>query len=295
MTGPGSDEQIRDWVRGLGLPGLIDLHTHFLPERVLAKVWAYFDAAGAHYGTEWPVRYRLPEPERLAALRSFGVIAFAPLVYPHKPEMAEWLNDWVAEFAAGVPEAVPTATFFPEPGAADYLVRALDAGARCVKAHVQVGDYDPADPLLDKVWGLIAESGVPVVIHCGHGPRRGRFTGLEVFEQVLRRHPRLTAVLAHAGSPDYLGALELVRRYPRVHLDTTMVGVAFVERNAPLPADWTARLAEIGDRVALGTDFPNIPYEYSEQLRVIAGWAEELGPEFLRAVLHDTPARLLGR
>lgn len=295
MTGPGSDEQIRDWVRGLGLPGLIDLHTHFLPERVLAKVWAYFDAAGAHYGTEWPVRYRLPEPERLAALRSFGVSAFAPLVYPHKPEMAEWLNDWVAEFAAGVPEAVPTATFFPEPGAADYLVRALDAGARCVKAHVQVGDYDPADPLLDKVWGLIAESGVPVVIHCGHGPRRGRFTGLEVFEQVLRRHPRLTAVLAHAGSPDYLGALELVRRYPRVHLDTTMVGVAFVERNAPLPADWTARLAEIGDRVALGTDFPNIPYEYSEQLRVIAGWAEELGPEFLRAVLHDTPARLLGR
>ncbi|MCO1578099.1 amidohydrolase [Crossiella sp. SN42] len=295
MTGPGSDEQIRDWVRGLGLPGLIDIHVHFMPERVLAKVWAYFDAASEHYGVAWPVRYRFDEPTRLAVLRGFGVIGFAPLLYPHKPAMAEWLNDWAAEFAEREPDAVPTATFYPEPGADAYLARALERGVRCLKAHVQVGDYDPADPLLDKVWGLIAESGVPVVIHCGHGPLPGRHTGLDVFETVLRRHPRLTAVLAHAGTPDYLAALELLRRYPRVHLDTTMVGVAFTERNAPLPADWTARLAEFGDRVALGTDYPNIPYEYSEQLRAIAGWAQDLGPEFLRAVLHDTPARLLGR
>ncbi|WHT18447.1 amidohydrolase family protein [Crossiella sp. CA-258035] len=295
MTGPGSDGEIRDWVRGLGLPGLIDIHVHFMPERVLAKVWAYFDAASEHYGVDWPVRYRFDEPTRLAVLRGFGVIGFAPLLYPHKPAMAEWLNDWAAEFAEREPDAVPTATFYPEPGADAYLARALERGVRCLKAHVQVGDYDPADPLLDKVWGLVAESGVPVVIHCGHGPLPGRHTGLDVFETVLRRHPRLTAVLAHAGTPDYLAALELVRRYPRVHLDTTMVGVAFTERNAPLPADWTARLAEFGDRVALGTDYPNIPYEYSEQLRAIAGWAQDLGPEFLRAVLHDTPARLLGR
>ncbi|WP_185009833.1 amidohydrolase family protein [Crossiella cryophila] len=295
VTGPGSDGQIRDWVRGLGLPGLVDLHVHFMPERVLAKVWAYFDAAAQHYGTPWPVTYRVDEQARVELLRGFGVIGFAPLVYPHKPGMADWLNEWSAGFAGQVPEAVRTGTFYPEPGAADYLARALSEGVRCLKAHVQVGDYDPADPLLDKVWGLIAESGVPVVIHCGHGPLPGRFTGLEVFEPVLRRHPRLTAVLAHAGLPDYAGALDLVARYPRVHLDTTMVGVPFTERGAPLPVDWTARLAEFGDRIALGTDFPNIPYEYSEQLRAIAGWAEDLGPDFLRAVLHDTPAKLLGR
>jgi uncharacterized protein len=64
-----------------------------------------------------------------------------------------------------------------------------------------------------------------------------------------------------------------------------------------VPADWPARLAGVADRVALGTDFPNIPYGYHEQLAAIASWAaadERLGVPFLRAVLHDVPGRLLG-
>jgi len=71
------------------------------------------------------------------------------------------------------------------------------------KMHVQVGGFDPRDELLDQAWGLLAEAGVPVVLHCGHGPIRGAFTGLDVFAQVLDRHPRLTAVFAHAGMPEY--------------------------------------------------------------------------------------------
>ena len=267
---------------------------HFMPEQVLAKVWAYFDQAATHYGTEWPVHYRLPEPERLARLRELGVIGFAPLVYPHKPGMGEWLTEWAVDFGQRTPGAVPTATLFPEPGVESYLGKALDAGARCVKAHVQVGDYDPVDPLLDPAWGLLAEAGVPVVVHCGHGPLPGTHTGLDRYDAVLKRHPRLTAVLAHAGMPEYSAALDLVARYPNVHLDTTMVGVPFT--GLPLPADWAARLADVPDRIVLGSDFPNIPYAYAEQLRAIADWAaadDRLGTPFLRAVLHDNPARLL--
>ncbi|MBP2476613.1 putative TIM-barrel fold metal-dependent hydrolase [Crossiella equi] len=292
MTGPGSDAEIRDWVRGLGLPGLVDLHVHFMPQSVLDKVWAYFDSATEHYGVDWPITYRFPEPERLRLLREFGVLRFAPLVYPHKPGMAEWLNTWAGEFAERVPEAVRTGTFYPEPEAAGYVARALEEGARCFKAHVQVGDYHPGDPMLDKVWGLLAESGVPVVVHCGHGPLRGTHTGLDVFEAVLARHPRLTAVLAHAGTPDFTTALDLVARYPRVHLDTAVVDVERFVVRAPVPADWPARLAGAADRVVLGTDYPNIPYTYSAQLRAIADWG--LGEEFLRAVLYENPVRLLG-
>jgi hypothetical protein len=60
--------------------------------------------------------------------------------------------------------------------------------------------------------------------------------------------------------------------------------------------DWAQRLVDVSDRVALGTDFPNIPYDYATQLRAVEGWAaadDRLGAAFLRAVLHDTPARLL--
>ena len=135
-------------------------------------------------------------------------------------------------------------------------------------------------------------------MHCGHGPLRGAHTGLEVFARVLDRHPRLVTVLAHAGDA-------AVRRRPRAGRAGTTTSTwtrrwsasPFTERFSPLPADWPARLADVGDRVVLGTDFPNIPYDYATQLRAIAGWAaadDRLGVPFLRRVLHDTPARLLG-
>ena len=295
MPGPSTDADVARWTASLGLDGLVDLHVHFLPKPVMDKVWAYFDQGAAHYGTPWPVHYRTDEETRVKTLRELGVLKFAPLVYPHKPGMAEWLTSWVQEFASRVPDAVPTGTFYPEPGAVSAVDSALRAGARCFKAHVQVGAYDPRDELLDGVWGALADAGVPVVVHCGHGPLRGDFTGLRIFGEVLARHPRLTAVLAHAAMPEFETAFSLMEKYPRVHLDTTMVGVPF-PAVTPLPADWAARLVSVADRVVLGTDFPNIPYSYATQLQAIAGWAEadeRLGEPFLRAVLSETPKRLV--
>lgn len=294
---PVSDADVPRFVADLGLPGLVDVHVHFLPEPVLRKVWAYFDQARTHYGTDWPIHYRLPEDERVATLKDLGVSTFAPLVYPHKPGMGRWLTEWVTDFAARTPAAVRTATLYPEPDVADYLGAALEAGARLVKVHVQVGGFDPRDPLLRPAWGLLAEAGVPAVVHCGDGPIRGAYTGLDLFAEVLTAHPRLPVVLAHAGLPDFTGALDLLHRHPTLHIDTTMVGTAFSQKIAPLPQDWPARLVDVADRVVLGTDYPNIPYPYAEQIAAIAGWAaadDRLGTPFLRSVLHDAPARLLG-
>jgi uncharacterized protein len=294
---PESDDDVPRFLTDLGVPGIVDVHVHFLPERMLRKVWAYFDNAVTHYGTPWPIQYRTPEPERVATLRKLGVQTFAPLVYPHKPGMARWLTEWVTEFAEGVPDAVPTATLYPEPDVTEYLGAAVEAGARVVKVHVQVGGFDPRDPLLRPAWGLLADAGVPAVVHCGHGPIPGAHTGLDVFGEVVAEHPRLRAVLAHAGMPDFVTALDLVQRYEGVRIDTTMVGTAFSGRFAPLPADWPARLADVADRVVFGSDFPNIPYPYAEQVRAVAGWAAaepRLGAPFLRSVLHTAPTRLLG-
>ncbi|MHA6780574.1 amidohydrolase family protein [Pseudonocardia saturnea] len=294
---PTSDADVPRFLDELGVPGIVDAHVHFLPDNVMDKVWAYFDRAEAHYGQPWPIHYRTPVDERLASLEQLGVTAFAPLVYPHRPGMGRWLTEWVTDFAARTDGAVPTATLFPEPDVADYLGAAVTAGARAVKVHVQVGGFDPRDPLLRPAWGLLAEAGVPAVVHCGDGPIRGAHTGLDVFGEVLAEHPGLPVVLAHAGLPDYAGALDLVRRHERVYIDTTMVGTAFTQRTSPVPQDWAARLVDVADRVVYGSDFPNIPYGAHEQVAAVAGWAaadDRLGAPFLRAVLHDTPARLLG-
>lgn len=286
------DEEISGFRRSLGLSGLIDVHTHFMPERVLTKVWAHFDAAGPLTGRPWPITYRRTEDERLAVLRGFGVRAFTSMIYPHKPDMARWLNAWAADFAARTPDCLHTATFFPEPDAVHYVREALGAGARIFKSHLQVGGYDPRDPLLDGVWGLLAEAGTPVVVHCGSGPVPGAFTGPGPVGEVLARHPSLRLVVAHMGVPEYGAFLGLAERYPGVHLDTTMAFTDFIEAVAPFPAAERPRLAELGGRILFGSDFPNIPYGYGHALAALTRLGQD--DAWLRGVCHDNAARLFG-
>ncbi|MET7283588.1 amidohydrolase family protein [Kribbella sp. NPDC005582] len=285
------DDDVPAWWAGLGLDGLVDVHVHFLPDQVMNAVWNYFDQAVVHYGTAWPITYRTSVEERLKTLTTLGVRAFPALVYPHKPDMAAWLNTWARDFAAVTPGCVASGTFFPEASASSYVREALDLGTRIFKVHLQVGDYDPRDPVLDDVWGQLAEAGTPVVAHCGSGPIPGRHTGPGPIGEVLRRHPRLTVVVAHLGMPEYAEHLDLTS-YPNVHLDTTMALTPFTEALMPFPRDLVPRLADLADRIVLGSDFPNIPYPYATQLQALVDL--ELGDDWLRAVCSENGARLLG-
>ncbi|MDJ0384015.1 amidohydrolase family protein [Streptomyces sp. G-G2] len=283
---------LRAFRERLGLPALVDVHTHFMPERVMAKVWDYFDSAGPLTGVEWPITYRHEERQRVELLREFGVRAFTAMLYPHKPAMAAWLNAWSADFAARTPDCLHTATFFPEEEAAGYVRRAVEDGARVFKAHLQVGAYDPNDDLLDPVWGLLAETGIPTVIHCGSMPAPAEFTGSGPVARLLARHPRLPLIIAHMGMPEYVDFLALADRYPGVRLDTTMAFTDFAERTGVFPAGELGRLLDLGDRILFGTDFPNIPYPYEHQLDALERLG--LGDDWLRAVCHDNATRLFG-
>ena len=286
-------EEVRSFWQRLGLPGLLDIHTHFLPPRVTEKVRAQFDAAGPLIGRPWPIRYRGEEDVLVAQLRAFGVRRFTALPYAHKPGMAEFLNAWAAEFAARVPEAVHCGTVFPEEGAADYLARRLEQGLQVLKVHVQVGAFHVTDPLLDDSWGLLAEAGTPVVLHAGSGPVATPYTGPGPVAELLRRHPRLCLVIAHMGAPEYAEFAALAERHERVMLDTTMAFTDFFSEMAgPLPDGLLGRIRALGDKVLLGSDFPNIPYPYLHQLEALERLG--LGEDWLRAVCWGNAARLLG-
>lgn len=287
-----TDPQVPAFWRALGLPGLIDVHTHFMPKNVMDKVWAYFDAVGPLTGRPWPIGYRLAEEQRVDRLREFGVLRFTAMLYPHKPGMAAWLNSWSADFAARTPDCLHTATFFSEPDAPAYVRRALDGGARVFKSHLQVGAYDPNDPLLDAVWGELADAGVPVVTHCGNGPIPGKHTGPEPIARLLGRHPGLRLIVAHMGLPEYREFLELAERYAGVCLDTTMAFTDFTEEGTPFPRTAMPRLRALGERILFGSDYPNIPYPYHHALDALARL--DLGDDWLRGVCHDNAARLFG-
>lgn len=293
MTAPMSDAEVPAFWRSLGVPGLADIHVHFLPPRLLRRVWEYFERSGPLLGNAWPILYKWSDEERVQHLRTMGVRAFSALAYAHRPDMAAGLNAWTLDFAAHTPGCIPTATFFPEPGVNRYTRAALDAGARLFKVHLQVGGFNPAHARLDAVWGVLADAGVPVVVHAGSGPVANGYTGPEPFEAVLRRHPRLTAIIAHLGSPEYVEFIDLAERYERVALDTSMTFTSFAERNWPFPRAYLPRLRElaIGGKVLFGSDYPHLPHPYAENLAALA--ALDLGDDALRAICWHNAAVLL--
>jgi uncharacterized protein len=293
----GTTQHDIDYIAGfrsqLGLQGIIDVHTHFMPERVLDKVWEYFASASPSLlGRAWPITYRDEEQVRLKTLRSFGVRAFTSLVYPHKPGMAVWLNDWATDFAGDTPDCLHTATFYPEHGAASYVAAAIGRGARIFKVHIQVGDFDPCDHLLDEVWGMLQDAAIPVLIHCGSGPLVGEFTGPEPISALLKRFPGLGLIVAHMGMPEYSEFLDLAQAYPNFALDTTMVFTDFFESDRPFPTAERDRLCHFGDRILFGSDFPNIPYPYGHALYALERL--DLGDTWLQQVCYRNAARLFG-
>jgi predicted TIM-barrel fold metal-dependent hydrolase len=275
----------------LGLPGVFDVHTHFMPKSVMDKVWRYFDSAGPLVGREWPIAYRMVESERVQMLRRFGVLGFTALVYPHKPQMAAWLNQWAAQFARETPDCLATATFYPEPDAGQYVAAAIADGAQVFKAHVQVGRYEPNDPLLDSVWGVIEDAGIPVVIHCGSGPAPGEHTGPGPIRLLLQRYPRLRLIIAHLGMPEYVDFMDICENSFDVRLDTTMAFTPFVDELMPFPSSQLNRLRDLGDRILFGSDFPNIPYSYADAMRSLSR-LPGVDDAWLRGVFHDNAAAL---
>ena len=268
------------------------MHVHFLPGNIQRRVWEQFDQAGPKIGREWPIRYRQSVEDRVAMLRDLGVRRFSALPYAHRPGVATYLNDWARTFAGEVPESLWSATFFPEPEAAEYVGELVDEGVEVFKAHVQVGAFHLDDPLLDGVWEQLEASGSPIVVHAGSGPVPNAFTGPEPLARVLARWPRLAVVVAHLGAPEYEEFLTLAERFERVHLDTTMVFTDFFEDMSTFPRSLLPRLVDLRDKVLLGSDFPTIPYPYLHQLESLARL--DLGEEWLRAVCWDNGARLFG-
>ena len=163
--------------------------------------------------------------------------------------MAEFLNDWSAGFADRTPDCLHSATFYPEPGAADYVAARIAAGAEIFKVHVQVGAFDVRDPLLAEAWGVLEDAGTPVVIHAGSGPVGTPYTGPGPVADLLRAYPRLALVIAHLGAPEYAEFVTLAETYERVCVDTTMVFTDFFDDlGAAFPPTWCRACATCSRR-----------------------------------------------
>jgi uncharacterized protein len=283
-----TDDEVPGFLAALGIPGIVDAHVHFLPDALQQAVWRWFDGLTP----PWPVTYRMPAEDRLAALARIGVRHHTALAYPHRPGMLRFLNEHTLALAEAVPAVIPTFTIYPEPGVAAETARCLAAGGRAVKVHLQVGGFDATDPLLDDAWAQLQDGGTPVILHAGavaDGSGNEQWCGPEPVRRLLRRFGDLRLVVAHLGAPDYDAFVELAEEHRGIWLDTAMV---FTDPPylGPAPLHLARRLAALGDRVVFGSDFPTIPHAFAAQVSGLADLG--LGGNWLRDVLWHNGLRL---
>ena len=289
------DEDVAGFAAHLGRPGIFDVHVHFMAPEIQSKVWAYFDSAGPLLGKSWPIHYRYSDQERVEILRALSVKHFSTLSYAHKPGIARFMNDWTVNFAKAVPEALVSATFYPEPDAGEYVAELIDSGVEVFKAHMQVGQFPADHHHLDPVWAELERTQTPVVLHAGSGPAPGEFTGPASVQRVLERFPELPLIIAHLGMPEVKEFLSIAQQFDHVRLDTTMVFVEFWDDDAEVlsignPFAQLDTLADLGDRILFGSDFPQIPYPYAHQIAALRDLG--LGDDWLRNVLWHNGAQL---
>src|SRR5204863_9854159 len=94
----------------------------------------------------------------------------------------------------------------------------------------------------------------------GYGYDVTQISGAKHFEKAIRKFPRLRFVVPHFGFEEMDRFVGMLDDYPNLHLDTTMTLANFFPHK--IDPGWFERHSE---RILFGTDFPNIPYEWSRE------------------------------
>ncbi len=288
-----ADADVPAWWDALGMPGLYDVHVHFLPPPVMRKVRAQFDAAGPLIGRA--VAVGATAVTTTSASSSCGRWAYAGSARcptPTARASRRTSTGGLPSFAAAVPECLRSRPSTPRRGSTTYVRERVEAGTQVFKVHVQVGDFDLLDPLLDEAWAWSAararrwsSTRAPGRSHRAHRPGTVARAAAAAPAAVRWSSP----TWAHRSTPEFLAIAE---DFERVHLDTTMAFTDFFEEMAPFPPGLLPRLAALRHKVLLGSDFPNIPYAYAHQLESLERLG--LGEDWLRDVCWHNGMRLIG-
>lgn len=285
--GPSETIDFRDLTPG----PVIDAHTHCFPDWILKAIRSWFDKY------TWPIRYQLSSAELARYQLARGLAGQVLLSYAHKPGVAHDLNRFLAETAAANPPSLGLAAVHPDDDdPAGILAEAwqnpLLVGA---KLHLHVLGRPLDDPSMRPILAACADEGRPVNVHAGTQPASPgygldvtKICGLERTIRVLTEFPGLRLIIPHLGYDETEAYFELLDRYPDLVLDTTMV----LADHFPGVEIEIGLLERFSHRIMYGSDFPNIPYEHTREVRTILGLG--LSEKALADILGRTAARVFG-
>lgn len=135
-------------------------------------------------------------------------------------------NAFTAEFIAQM--TTPAIGFCSlDPSDADWreqVEEAIELGLRGVKLYPVLSLFDPLDPEFDDFYRLLTKHRMVALWHMGATPSPvGRLAVSQplVIDEVARRHPDLTQVMAHMGHPWQRDTNVVLRKNRRVFADVS--------------------------------------------------------------------------
>ena len=185
------DAHVHVPVLGSLAPAWIDWARDFGPDGILEDLW---DADG------------VPRPDRLDELFEEQGVDHALLFCEYSPKATGYqrFEDLLPIVEHNPARFRPVANVNPHLHfpIADEVRRQLDLGAAALKLHPVHGGFRCDDAMLYPAYQVLAERGVPLVVHCGTSTFPGSMNELAdpaYLLPVVRDFPTLDVVLAHGG------------------------------------------------------------------------------------------------
>lgn len=268
---------------------MIDIHAHFFPPKLFQAIWRYFETPGHEL---WKVKYELHGRELINTIKAHDVERLTTLVYAHKPGLAEYLNNFVYESASQYPELIPFGTIFAGDRRCGKVAKTIfeDYGFFGIKLHPFVSKEEVDDRRFFPVYDMMQTMGKILITHTGSVPVYQRTDGATRLRRVLSRFPRLRVIVAHCGAFEYGDYHSLVQDFEFLYFDTAMNCVHHELFSNSCPG--RRFFIDHQDRILFGSDFPNIPYEYSYQVEAIKKLG--LGKSVEIKIFKDNAVKLLG-
>ena len=245
-------------------PGVTDMHVHVQPWEQLKP--GVMDAMRKGKEDHWERLLALmADPRALLELMDESGIWRVGLVnYPSPDVMGfdDSTNAFAAKYASAAPERLipyggvhPRFTTDPE-GQVEEL---LQLGTRILKIHpphqvYPANAYTMGLEALARIYRRCEDRGMPVTVHTGTSifpGARCKYGRPMELDDVALDFPDLRIIMAHGGRPLWMEeAFFVLRRHKNMYLEISGI--------PPLKLlEYFPRLAEIGDRVIWGTDWPS--------------------------------------
>lgn len=182
-------------------------------------------------------------------------------------------NAFVADFVSKMQTpAIPFCSIDPlDADWRDQIDEAIELGFQGVKLYPVLSLFDPLAPEFDEFYTTLKSNGMVALWHIGATPSPiGRLAVNQpmMIDEVARRHPDLTQVMAHMGHPWQRDANVVLRKNRRVFADVSGVP------SRPMDAFFAlvgAQEWRTVDKLLFGSDYPLwTPAQAIENLRSIA-------------------------